>query len=250
MRWKTPLILLLCGAILVLGAFLPGFVADLQDRYGAQNVDYAEIGEIRLEFENSAMTMREKLALLSGPASTMQVSTDMTLHTTAEVWQIAMETAEAYRQSGLIPKALSAADIAYCIPIMHYWEQYEGTAQLYSNIFWELSIADGAGGTNALTLVIDDRTGTVCTLNYQNMTTHREEPMRLSKALEVLCSLALEELGEEFSEYNARTLAHSAGITDNTTSYAAVDIPWEDANIGEIRLAFVVSEAGFYTYTY
>lgn len=250
MRWKIPLILFLCIAILVLGAYMPSLVGNLQDRYGSQKVAYAEIGAVQLEFDNSAMTLQQKLALLSGAASTMQVSTDMTQHTSAEIWQIAMRTAEIYREAGLIPKALSAADIAYCIPVMFYWEPQEEGAQLYSNIFWELSIADGVGSGNALTMVIDDRTGTVCTLSYQNVLIHREETLRLNKALETLCSLALRELGEEFQRYDARTLATSAGVTDASASYAAVDIAWEDASLGEIRLAFVVSEVGFYTYTY
>lgn len=250
MRWKTLLAMVLALLIIILGALLPSLVGKLQDRYDNGRISHAQISEIHLEFDNSGMTLREKLALLSGLTSTMQVSTDMTSHTSAEIWQIAMETAEIYRQAGLIPSNLSAADVSYCVPMMAYWAQYEGAAQIHSNIFWELSIADGAGGDNALTMVIDDRTGVVCTLSYQNVTAHREETLRLSKALETLCSLALDELGEEFTEFDPKALVSAAGITENTSSYAAADISWEDPTYGEVRLAFVVSEVGFYTYTY
>ena len=249
-RWKTLLVLLLCLLVLVLGAMLPGLVGRIQDSRNAGSVGNAALDPVRLEFDSSGMTLREKLGLLSSLTNSMQVSTDMTAHTTAEVWQIALETVERYRQAGLIPTNLTAADIAYCIPIMAYWEQYSGGAQIRSNIFWELSIADGGGGGNALTMMIDDRTGTVCTLSYQNVTTHRTENTRLNKALEQLCTLALEELGEEFGEFDAGKLVEAAGVSESTSSYAAADIAWDDPAYGEVRMAFVVSDVGFYTYTY
>lgn len=249
-RWKTPVILLLCTAVVVLGALLPGLVSGLLDRNESGRVEYAEIRPIHLQFDNSGMTMREKLALLSGATSAMQVSVDMTAHTSAQVWQIALETVDTYRNAGLIPTELSASDIAYCIPTMVYWEKGDGNSEIHSNIFWELSIADGAGGDNALTMTIDDRTGAVCTLSYQNVTTHRADSSRLDKALQTLCSLALEELGEEFAEFDPKKLVDAAGITGQAASYAASDIAWTDDNHGEVRLAFVVSEVGFYTYTY
>jgi len=249
-RGNTMLVLLLVALVCLAGALLPSVVARVQDRMDNGRVSYAEVGQIHLEFDSSGMTLREKMALLSGLTSSMQVSADMTKHTPAEVWTIAMETAETYREAGLIPTTLAASDIAYCIPVMAYWEQYEGVSQIHSNIFWELSIADGGGGDNALTMTIDDRTGVVCTLSYQNVTTHRTENVRLEKALETLCGLALSDLGEEFAEYDPKELVDAAGINENTSSYAAADIAWEDATHGEVRLAFVVSEVGFYTYTY
>lgn len=250
MRWKTLLALVLSVLTVLLGALLPSLTGTLQDRLDSGRIGYAQVSEIHLEFDNSGMTLREKLALLSGLTSTMQVSTDMTAHTTAEIWQIAMETAEAYRQAGLIPTKLSASDIAYCIPMMAYWAPNDSMSQIHSNIFWELSIADGAGGDNALTMMIDDRTGTVCTLSYQNVTVHRDQTVRLNKSLEILCTLALEELGAEFEEFDPKSLVTEAGLPENSSSYAAADIAWEDPTHGEVRLAFVVSEVGFYTYTY
>ena len=99
-------------------------------------------------------------------------------------------------------------------------------------------------------MTIDDRTGTVCTLSYQNVTTHRQQNTRLDQDLETLCTLALTELGEEFAQFDPGALADAAGVDWNTASYGAADIAWEDPVYGEVRLAFVVSEAGFYTYTY
>lgn len=250
MRWKTAVILLLCALVIIAGALLPKLVGSLMDRYETGRVEQAGISQIHLEFDNSGMTMREKLALLSSSTSAMQVSTDMTVQTSAQVWQIAMKTVENYRQAGLIPTDLSAANISYCVPTMVYWEKQGGTSEIHSNIFWELSIADGAGGDNALTMTIDDRSGIVCTLSYQNVMTHREDHSRLDKALETLCSLALVDLGEEFSDVDPQALVDAAGIQGTASSYAAADIAWQDTIHGEIRLAFVVSEVGFYTYTY
>lgn len=248
MRWKTLLTLLLCAVLLVLGAFLPELVGYFLDREGSQVPSYAQIEQVHLEFEEEPISLREKMALLDGQAQTMQVSTDMPRYTAAEIWQIAMKTASNYHQAGMVPQALEAADITYCIPIMYYWQEPEPAGRIRSNIFWELSFADGGLGGNLLTMVIDDRTGTVCTLNYQNVNAHREGT--LSKSLHTLCNLALEELGEEFAEFDATALASEAQATDAAASYAAVDLTWEDALRGEIRLAFVVSNAGFYTYVY
>jgi len=249
-RWKTAAILLLCALVIITGAVLPNLVGHVLDRYETGQMEYAEISQISLQFDNSGMTMREKLALLSSSTSSMQVSTDMTVQTSAQVWQIAMKTVEKYRQAGLIPTELSAANISYCLPTMVYWEKGNGASEIHSNIFWELSIADGAGGDNALTMTIDDRTGVVCTLSYQNVMIHREENTRLDKALETLCVLALAELGDEFADVDPQALVDAAGVQGNASSYAAADIAWQDMTHGEIRLAFVVSEVGFYTYTY
>lgn len=250
MHWKTFPALLLLAGVLVLGAFLPGIVGYFLDREGSQTPAYVWMEQIHLEFEEEDMTLREKLALLGSPAETMQVSTDMTRHTSAEIWQIAMNTAETYHQAGMVPQALRAADIAYCIPIMFYWQDAQDTGKLHSNVFWELSFADGGMNGNMMTMIIDDRTGTVCTLNYQNVNAHRAENLGLGKALKTLCTLALEELGEEFSEFDAAALASEGQGVNAPSSYGAVDLSWEDALRGEIRLAFVVSDAGFYTYVY
>ena len=248
-RLKTPLILLLSAFLLVLGGMLPGLVGSFQDRYREGRVEYAPVHAVQLEFEDTSMTMRQKLALLGDGTSTMQVTTDMTQHTTAEIWQIAMNTAEAYRQAGLIPTTLSPADIAYCIPRMVYWESSREAGQVASNIFWELSVSDGAGGENALSMVIDDRTGTVCTIRYQNVTVPRAEECTLEKVLEILCTRALDELGEEFGGYDPKQLAREA-VASGSASYAAAQISWEDDLYGEVRMAFVVSDVGFYTYTF
>lgn len=249
-RWKVMLTVLLCTTILVLGAYLPGIVGYFLDRDGSQSPSYVQTEQIHLEFQEETMTLREKMALLSGTGETMQVSTDMTQHTAAEIWQIAMNTAEAYHQAGMVPQALHAADITYCIPIMYYWQDQQQTGRIYSNVFWELSFADGSLGGNLMTMVIDDRTGTVCTLNYQNVNAHRADTLGQGKALQTLCALALEELGEEFSEYDAAALASENLNANAPSSYGAVDLSWEDARRGETRLAFVVSDAGFYTYVY
>jgi len=248
-RLKKPLVLLLSAALLVLGGLLPGFVGSIQDRYREGRVAFAPVHSVQLKFEDTDMTLRQKLALLEGGTSAIQVSTDMTKRTTAEVWQIAMNTAETYQQAGLIPTTLSPADIAYCVPQMVYWESSREEGQAASNIFWELSISDGVGGENALSMVIDDRTGTVCTIRYQNVTVPRAEEYSLEKVLEILCGTALEELGEEFGEYDAKQLAREA-VDSGSASYAAAQITWEDPLHGEVRMAFVVSDVGFYTYTF
>ena len=249
-RLKQPLILLLSAAILVLGGLLPGFVGKLQDRYREGRVEFAPVHAVQLEFEDTSMTLRQKLALLGESTSAIQVSTDMTQHTTAEIWQIAMNTAETYRQAGLIPTTLSPADIAYCVPKMVYWESHREDSQVHSNIFWELSVSDGGGGENALSMVVDDRTGTVCTIRYQNVAVPRAEENTLEKMLEIFCGMALEELGEEFGEYDPKQLAREAVASGSVASYAAAQIAWEDSIHGEVRMAFVVSDVGFYTYTF
>ena len=248
-RLKKPLILLLSVVLVVLGGMLPGFVGSIQDRYREGRVDFAPVRSVELKFEDTSMTLRQKMALLADGTSDIQVSTDMTRHTTAEIWQIAMNTAEAYRQAGLIPTTLSPADIAYCVPRMVYWENSREETQVYSNLFWELSITDGAGGENSLSMVIDGRTGTVCTIRYQNVAVPRTEDYTREKALEILCTAALEELGEEFGEYDPRQLAREA-MDSGSASYAAAQIAWEDAAHGEVRMAFVISDVGFYTYTF
>lgn len=248
-RLKKPLILLLAAVLLVLGGMLPGLVTGFQDRYREGRVSIASVHAVQLEFEDTSMTLRQKLALLEGGTSAVQVSTDMTQHTTAEIWQIAMHTAEVYRQAGLIPTVLSPADIAYCVPKMVYWESNREEGLVTSNIFWELSVSDGIGGENALSMVVDDRTGTVCTIRYQNVTVPRAEALTQEKVLEILCGTALEELGEEFDGYDGKQLAREAAAS-GSASYAAAQISWEDELYGEVRMAFVVSDVGFYTYTF
>lgn len=250
MRWKTMIALLIFAVILVLGAFLPGAVGYFLDRDGSQVPTCVQMEQIHLEFEEESMTLRQKLALLNSSAQTMQVSLDMTRYTAAEIWQIAMKTAQRYYEAGMVPQELRAADITYCLPIMYYWQEQGAEGRIQSNIFWELSFGGDSLGGDSLVLVIDDRTGTVCTLNYQNVNARRAENLTLGKALENLCRMSLEELGEEFSEFDAKALA-SEGIGSNASaSYAAVDLAWEDTLRGELRLAFVVSDSGFYTYIY
>lgn len=248
-RFKQPLLLALCAGLLVLGGLLPGLVGDAQDAYREGRVEFAPVSAVQLEFEDTSMTLGQKLALIAQGTEAVQVSTDMTRHTTAEIWQIAMNTAEAYHQAGLIPTTLSPADIAYCVPKMVYWESRRGDGGVYSNIFWELSISDGNGEENALSMMVDDRTGTVCTIRYQNVTVSRAEALTLEQVLALLCGMALEELGEEFGEFDPKRMAREAEISE-AAGYATAQIAWDDPIHGEVRMAFVVSDVGFYTYTF
>ena len=59
--------MILCaGAVIVLGAMLPGLVGERQDAVERGRIQFAPVQEVRLEFADSGITMKQTLAIM-GP---------------------------------------------------------------------------------------------------------------------------------------------------------------------------------------
>ena len=97
--------------------------------------------------------------------------------------------------------------------------------------------------------VIDDRTGTVCSVEYRGLEAEYDS-WEMQQILEGFCRTYLEGLGEEFFDYSAEDLTSKLDMAVDQ-SYMAAQLrfnAWDDPLYGETRIVFFLNRNGFYTY--
>lgn len=256
MNLKSFLALLLSAAVIVLGALLPRFVGERQDAANDNQVLFASIKDVQLEFTQEEITMSQTVAMLGGYREAVEIPYGLTSLGQDKAEAITIAAVERYCQAGVMfQNTADQGEILYCQPVLIYGnfpydtvneQRYDGASinNRQSNIYWNITYGS-IEGAYTFYAVIDDRTGMVCSIEYSDgRHTYKQEDMEF--ILSCFCDLYLTDLGEEFYWCDvADIVANAKAPLDN--SYLASDISWNDTVYGGCRITFFVNECGFYT---
>lgn len=251
MQNKAILALILALLLIIAGALLPQIVGNVIDASLSNKIQFADASDIQLEFVQSDMPMEEILGILCKSTHSVEVPADLAVHTTGEIQQLARQVISHYQEANLIPHSIdTGADIRSCTPLLHYQE----SSTRKSNIFWHL-IFEPTDNSWRLEIVLDDRTGGLCSVNYA----YRVVPDYVGTAdpiyedleamLLTFTDLFLSDLGENFAQLGTEEI--SAGISTSVDEdYASTTVSWADSIKGECHIVFYIRDTSFYTIYY
>ncbi len=243
MKLKTfPAILFAVGMI-VLGALLPEFAARRQDAANDNQVLFASIQNVQLEFSKEEMTVSQAVALLGKYTDVAEIPESLANLKREKVKTIVQEALERYQAAGLFFQNMAESSKIEYSTLLAYGNGSFDSGTQWNNIYWEVSCLN-ADETAVVYLVIDDRTGTICSVEYDNSEkTFQQADMQA--ALSGFCTCYLEDLGEEFywcvvSDIVKKATASSDGY------YLASSVSWADEDFGECEILFFLHKSGFY----
>ena len=245
MKIRSFLMILCAGAVIALGALLPGLVGKRLDAAEQGKIRFAQAQEIRLEFEGSGMTMKQTLAVMGPMRDVVNIPEELATLKRSKVEHIAADAAQRYSQAGVLLR--DPGDFSLYSMVGDYTVLVYGP-ETSSNVFWIVDYGDPEGNS-WFHMVIDDRTGTVCSVEYRDLETEYD-PGDMRQILEGFCQTYLEGLGEEFFDYSGADLAGKADQGADH-SYMAAQLlfdAWDEPGLGETRIVFFVNRNGFYTY--
>lgn len=264
MKLKSFLALLLATAVIVLGALLPKFIGERQDAANDNQLLFAPINDVRLEFTQEEITMSQTVAIQAYQAEAVEIPYGLTSLGKEKAEAAALAAMERYQQAGtLFQNITDQGQFIYCQPVLMYGATVSGSIaeqeeQRYdssgnnrqSNIYWDIAYSNTSNDAGFYScyfhFIIDDRTGTVCSVDYSDGN-HRYKQEDMEFILASFCDSYLSELGEEFYWCDVEDIvANAKAPLDN--SYLASDISWTDSVYGECRITFFVNENGFYTH--
>ena len=260
MKLRFGLIFLLSAAVILSGAFLPRLAGSWLDSHESGLVNYAQITDIHLSFADAEgkLNMRQKLPLLARYDSSTEIPVSLAKKTKAQVQTIAEQFVSTCKKEGLLSQDLNAVyEWAETQAFLAYWDDTE----TWSNTFWTVFVTFDIDCT--LQLIIDDETGAVCSLifldnRYYDMDTglsyswydHMgiQTEADIQSALETLCSVYLNNLGDDFSNYDVISLVFDAW--DNSYPYEEGEVlstqfNWGDLVFGETTVNFHIDPSGF-----
>lgn len=248
MKLNRTLVLLLSAGLIVLGAFLPSIVGNRQDAAVEGEILFATVSDIQLVFSENDTTLRETISILCTDPDAVEIPADLANLKLSRVETAAMDMANRLQEEeiGFLlypldgPPENAEFFVDSCQPVLSSSNLVSGL----NNIFWYVEVVS-TDRKQFLGLVVDDRTGTICSMNYYDEHIEHSKD-RMQTILYTFSYLYLEELGEEFFDYSCNDILKEAqSPTDN--SYLASSIRWW-AKDYEYRTTFFVNNNGFYTY--
>jgi len=239
MKLKPILVILAAVCIVILGAMLPQLVALRQDRQSEGKVQFSSVEGVELEFTRSDISRSEALAILARSRDVVGIPRELANLKIERVEEIALGAVEKFREAGILLGDVEEDEVLDAQPMLYYG--LEGQSVIY----WAVSLGDPKAEHN-FSLTVDDRTGTVCSVEYINGKTEYE-PDRMEAVLGGFCRVYLTGLGDEFSGWSVEELTRNAKSPQDK-SYLATELSWTDPLYGENRITFFVNRSGFYTY--
>lgn len=223
-KWKTTLLIVLCTLVLILGAALPGILAQIHEH--SYQPGYAAMNSVELQLRGQ-ITMAETLSVVSNSTNTLEVSADMASRTEEEILELAEQLLKPYLDAGLIyAPGLDIPSQAYsCKPYLTVSEG-EPAATV---IAWQVLILHDEEEP-ALMLGIDDRTGALLVLDFHSSKTEffdKGSYFVPDETIDTLYRLYSASFGEDFSGYPpsvTETYTASDGVTAQHCT-----ITWETA---------------------
>jgi len=240
MKLKPVLTILAALCLIVLGALLPGLVARRQERQSAGQVLFSQVEDVKLEFAaESDITHSETLAILSRYKEAVEIPRELASLKWEKVETIAASSAERLRDTGLLLCDPEGDMLLSAQTVLYYGKDNQ------SNIYWLIQYGDRKG-SHLFSMTVDDRTGTICTMEYMDhVSEYAAEQMET--ILRGFCQLYLTGQGAEFFDYSVDMLMEGAKQPQDR-SYLATELSWEDPRYGNNRITFFVNRSGFYTY--
>lgn len=244
MKYKRTIVLSLSALLILLGALLPGIVGSRQDAAHDGEVYFASINEIQLEFSQNDMTLKDTIAVLCGTAETVEIPEELAQLKRSSAISYATAAVEAYWESGIVFQEEDIGGFSFevvsCIPYLAYCSSQDNL----TNIFWQITFSNKKR-TEYMTLILDDRTGTICSVDYSygDVILSDED---MNRVLYNFSNVYLQELGEEFYDFDTNKILKDAQFPQDK-SYLASSIRWWAGDY-EYRTTFFVNPNGFYTY--
>lgn len=237
---KNAIALLLSLGLIVLCAYLPDIVSWRQDAKYTDQVQFAPVSDIRLEFSNAERTLKETVAILGESKDAMSIPGELAALKKENVQRLAEKTIAQYQEAGLLEKnaALSMQEI---LPVLIY-----GTGENRNNIFWNVRYLDFTHNVYA-NFTIDDRTGAVVSVDFGRGDAEQYSQEDMRYILENFCGIYLKSLGEEFREYDVQQVLEQAKSA-NDGSYLAGSVYFFAEGYRETHITFFVGLTGFYSY--
>lgn len=247
MKLKTPIVLLLSAGLIVFGALLPSLMGLQRDLSHRGEVYFATVSDVQLEFSESDVTLKETISILCSHEDSVEIPSELANLKPDRASDLALAIAKDLQDAGIaFEKRIELQELTNPVFYVAYKQTALATSAVsgISSIFWMVEVYS-KDGTQQLTVIIDDRTGTVCSLDYHDEFIEYNQT-RMKNILYSFCDLYLEELGEEFYDFDKNKILSSAKYpADN--SYLASEISWW-AEDYEYRTTFFVNSQGFYTY--
>lgn len=240
MKMRTMIPLVLSVAVIVLCAYLPNIVSWQLDRKYDNQVQFAPVSDIRLEFADRDRSLKETVGMLGDIKDTVDIPAELASMKEDAVHRLAGETIEDYRAAGLMEQ--DATFVMQSIqPVLIY-----GSGESRNNVFWFVNFYDYKLGLYAH-FTIDDRSGSVVSVEFGNTVGDAYTRQEMEYILGNFSQVYLEGLGEEFYEYDAAQLLEQAKAP-NDGSYLANSIYYFAEDYRECSITFFVNTNGFYTY--
>lgn len=237
-KFKSPLILLLSAALILFGAMLPKTVAAIQDDADITQVNYAPISEVHLEFDEDAMTMKEKFMIMHHDQTNVPVPAKLCTRTEDNIMELVQDTIDAYTEAGLIPFSV---DVTQCLNDCKAYLAYSYYTET-SFVYWNVVLSNVEWSDWMIDFRIDDETGAIMKIECFHQAVLYELP--LDDELDTFCELFLEDLGTEFEEFdNAYPKKHFEATDDRDTLYCYLS--WEDENMENVTLWLHINQYGF-----
>lgn len=250
MRNKAVLALILALVLIGAGAFLPRIAGATLDRSVSDKIQFAEIGDVQLEFVQSDMPMEEILGILCKGTHSVEVPSDLASHSASDIQRLAQQAISHYQEAGLIPHSIDVtADTHTCVPQLHYQQ----SSSRKSNIFWNL-ILEPSDNSWRLEMVLDDRTGSLCSINYDYHWGPEDAAAEsLYEDWEAMLlnfrDLFLRDLGDAFVELSTEDISGEIGYSVGE-DYTSTTVTWADTIKGECHIVFYIHGSAFNTIFY
>ena len=242
-RWKAPLYLLLSLGLLLLGARLPYLAADMQDQVDINQVQYAPVSEVHLEFDEDSPTIKQLLLGKLGYNTTnTPIGPKYCARTEDNIRSLAQEAINGYIEAGLIPFDIHAEQtITDCAPFLSY--SYRTGI---SCVIWEVVLCSQEWSDWNLSLAIDDQSGRILEINF---TYYSGDifPKPVDEYQKTFCELFLAGLGPEFEEYDEAYRRENT-LSDLNMEDVQTYIYWWDPDYGDTRLVLELHPSGFVSY--
>lgn len=235
-RLKTALVLLVSLMLVCTGAFLPGMVAQIQDRGTVGQVQYGDAQSVELEIQENIPAIG-KLALMYRMDGSIEVPDHNASMTCEEAEQAAFDVLQGYIDAGLIPPFESASVEVRCLL---------GTAAddpSLSALIWSITLYGGPDEPFfEVDLAIDDENGYLLGIDYA-----REQPLseeEREKLLPAFAEFYFDSLGIADYGYFVTTDLEEQYVGDHAR---AVRYRFGDVVYGEVNVDLYIHEYGFYT---
>lgn len=243
MNLRSLIALLLSILVIILGALLPTIVANRQDAAAENHMLFQNVEGIELEFVQSGLTMSDTLSMLASRRETVEIPVELTALKQNKLENTVAATAIRYQQSGLLFDEIKNYKLTYSKSLLVYGRDGQ------SNIFWEVRYSS-PDGSSEFHMMIDDRTGTLCSITYSHAEAHYQ-PQDMEQLISSFVKLYLSGLGEEFYDYSPDYILNSmetATETPEKDSYVSAVLSLENELYGQTELTFLVNPSGFRTY--
>ena len=239
-KMRLPLILLLTGALIVIGAFLPGIVSAVIDRTVMGKSENASMQSVQLEFSGETWEpddMMKKLAV-EQIMYTIPISAKDASMTEEEVYAAVEDCMEKYVSNGIF---------SWFEDTYRMTETYLAVSPDNMNIIWAVNIVRKDDPYQNLFLHLDDETGKILYLDYVSYDPDGAfYPEDQSYVLDAFAGIYFEQLGltdltdpDPYAQYPA-----AEEIQENDVWCRRYTFP--DTEYGEIILEFYVKSTGFY----